>query len=66
MVRENPTQSKQGMVASSDIDESPRPAMVNIEIPRECLACGFRNFYVWGTKTNGIINIVVRCMRCGK
>ena len=54
------------MVASYDLDELPRAAMVDIEIPRECSACGFRNFYVWGTKMNGIINIVVRCMKCGK
>lgn len=66
MAREGPILSKRGMVASYDLDEPPRPAMVDIEIPRECSACGFRNFYVWGTKMNGIINIVVRCMRCGK
>jgi DNA-directed RNA polymerase subunit RPC12/RpoP len=45
------------------VEDSTRVA---IEIPRECPECGFRNFYVWGTKMNGIINIVVKCMRCGK
>jgi hypothetical protein len=39
---------------------------VSIEIPRECPECGFGNFNVWGTKMNGMISIVVKCMRCGK
>ena len=39
---------------------------VSIEIPRECPECGFSNFNVWGTKMNGMISIVVKCMRCGK
>ena len=40
--------------------------MVTIEIPMKCPACGFGNFNIWGTKMNGMVNIVVKCMRCGK
>ena len=45
---------------------SPKATEITIEIPRECPECGFENFNVWGTKMNGMVNIVVKCMRCGK
>ena len=38
---------------------------LKLEIPETC-QCGFRNFYVWGTRTNGKIHIEVRCMSCGR
>ncbi len=45
---------------------SPKATKITIEIPKECPECGFKNFNVWGTKMNGMVNIVVKCMRCGK
>ena len=38
---------------------------LKLEIPETC-QCGFRNFYVWGTKTNGKTHIEVCCMSCGR
>jgi len=46
--------------------QAPDVMKVTIAIPRECPECGFGNFNVWGTKMNGMISIVVKCMRCGK
>ncbi|UCH57532.1 MAG: hypothetical protein JSV18_01020 [Candidatus Bathyarchaeota archaeon] len=40
-------------------------ATITIDIPREFPRCGFKNFNVWGTKMNGLISIIVKCMRCG-
>lgn len=39
--------------------------LLKLEIPETC-QCGFKNFYVWGTRTNGETRIEVRCMRCGR
>ena len=39
--------------------------LLKLEIPETC-ECGFRNFYVWGTRTNGLTRIEVRCMSCGR
>ena len=39
--------------------------LLKIDIPKTC-ECGFKNFYVWGTRTNGETCIEVRCMSCGK
>ena len=39
--------------------------LLKLEIPETC-QCGFKNFYVWGTRTNGVTRIEVRCMSCGK
>ena len=36
-----------------------------LEIPKIC-QCGFKNFYVWGTRTNGETHIEVHCMNCGR
>jgi hypothetical protein len=38
---------------------------VELEIPEKC-DCGFVNLKIYGTRTNGILKIDVRCMRCGK
>ena len=37
-----------------------------IEIPESCYKCGLSNVNIWGTRTNGILRVEVRCMRCGK
>lgn len=66
MTQNGVVETTQGMVLMYDHDETPKAARVAIDIPRECPACGFRNFYVWGTRISGRIKIVVKCMRCGK
>jgi len=38
---------------------------LELEIPMNC-QCGFKNFYVWGTRINGETHIEVRCMSCGR
>jgi hypothetical protein len=38
---------------------------LELEIPESC-RCGFKNFYVWGTRINGKTRIEVRCMSCGR
>ncbi len=53
-------------VCDSSQSLSSKATEITIEIPRECPECGFENFNVWGTKMNGMVNIVVKCMRCGK
>jgi len=38
---------------------------IDLEIPDVCVSCGFRNFKLWGSKTNGVLRVRWRCMRCG-
>jgi len=54
------------VLMSKPSEYSSETTRVSIDIPRECHECGFGNFNVWGTKMNGMISIVVKCMRCGK
>ena len=37
---------------------------VEVELPERC-PCGFSNLNIWGTRTNGRLDVEVRCMRCG-
>ena len=39
--------------------------IVGLELPDKC-KCGFSNLNIWGTRTNGRLDVEVRCMRCGK
>ncbi len=39
---------------------------VEVEIPGSCQYCGFVNLKIWGTRTDGVLRVEVRCMRCGK
>ncbi len=39
--------------------------IVGLELPERC-RCGFTNLNIWGTRTNGRLDVEVRCMRCGK
>jgi hypothetical protein len=47
------------------LDGKGKRTLLKLEIPETC-ECGFRNFYVWGTRTNGLTRIEVRCMSCGR
>ena len=59
--------SRHRIVSMHDTPEyTSKITRVTVDIPKECPACGFKNFNVWGTKMNGIVSIVVKCMRCGK
>lgn len=59
--------SRHRIVSMHDTPEyTSKTIRVAVDIPKECPACGFKNFNVWGTKMNGIVSIVVKCMRCGK
>ena len=42
-----------------------RKMEVGLETPNAC-QCGFKNFYVWGTRINGKTHVEIRCMCCGK
>jgi len=38
---------------------------VDLTLNEKCEYCGSSNANIWGTVTNGRINIETRCMRCG-
>ena len=38
---------------------------VELELPESC-PCGFSNLKIHGTRTNGRLDVEIRCMRCGK
>ncbi len=39
--------------------------IVELGLPERC-RCGFFNLNIWGTRTNGRLDVEVRCMRCGE
>lgn len=39
--------------------------IVELELPEGC-RCGFSNLNIWGTRTDGRLDVEIRCMRCGR
>lgn len=40
--------------------------IIELEIPEKCDNCGRESLKIWGTRTQGKLEIKIRCWRCGK